>query len=93
MANVEFVMDDVVAEVEDGESLIQISRDNGSSIPFGCTNGVCGTCICKVVDGHNNLSEMGAREKNTLEMFGALDGDHRLACQCKVHGDVKLDNP
>lgn len=93
MVSVEFVMDDIVAEVEDGAKMVDVCKQNGSSVPFGCTNGVCGTCITKVVSGNNNLSSIGPREKQTLEMFGADDGDHRLLCQCTVHGDVTLDSP
>lgn len=93
MAKIEFVMDEVSVDVETGVKLLDVCRDVGSSIPFGCTNGVCGTCITKIIKGKENLSLMEAREKNTLEMFGALDGEHRLACQCRVNGDVTLDNP
>jgi ferredoxin len=93
MAKVNFVMDELSVEVLEGSRLLQIAKDSGSSIPFGCTNGVCGTCITKVVEGNDNLSAMELREQDTLEMFGADDGEHRLACQCRVNGDVTLDNP
>lgn len=94
MAKVEFVGDEIVSEVEEGSKLVDVAKESGSSLPFGCTNGVCGTCICKVVGGKENLSEMQpVPERQTLEMFGALDGEHRLACQCIVNGDVQLDNP
>lgn len=94
MPTVEFVMDDLVFDVDEGEKLVDAARRLGSSIPFGCTNGVCGTCITKIVSGGENLGSLdAARENNTLEMFGADDGNHRLACQCVVKGNVVLDNP
>lgn len=93
MVKVRFAMDDFEVEVKEGSRLVDVARDSGSSIPFGCTNGVCGTCLCKVEDGKEGLSEPSPREQQTLEMFGADDGEHRLACQCIVIGDVTLDNP
>ena len=86
-------MDDLTVEVADGEKMVDVAKQNGSSVPFGCTNGVCGTCITKIVSGNENLSAPGPRESQTLEMFGADGGEHRLLCQCTVHGDVTLDSP
>ena len=93
MAKVNFLMDSLEHDADAGEKMVDVCRDAGSSIPFGCTNGVCGTCITKVVSGMENLSEMEEHEKQTLEMFGALDGEHRLMCQCRLNGDVEVDNP
>lgn len=93
MARVDLRMDEMIVEVADGSKMIDVCKNNGSSVPFGCANGVCGTCITKIVSGNENLSSLGSREQQTLEMFGAGDGEHRLLCQCTVHGDVILDNP
>lgn len=93
MAKVTFDMDDVDFEVPVGEKLVDVARKAGSSVPFGCTNGICGTCIVRVTEGMSNLSEQDADEAMTLEMFGADEPEHRLACQCVVKGDVTLDNP
>ncbi len=93
MVRVEFVNDGIVCDVEKGAKLLDVARDNGSSVPFGCTNGICGTCVIKVLSKPESLSLISEREKQTLEMFGALDGKHRLACQCTVIDDVRIDNP
>lgn len=93
MAKVSFDMDGIETEVDEGENIVDVARQAGSSIPFGCTNGICGTCIVKVTEGADNLSQKDAEEELTLEMFGADKPEHRLACQCKVSGDVTLDNP
>lgn len=93
MAKVTFDMDGIETEVEEGEKLVDVARKAGSSIPFGCTNGICGTCIVTVTEGQDNLNEKDPDEEMTLEMFGADKPEHRLACQCKVSGDVKIDNP
>lgn len=93
MAKVSFEMDDIDYEAPEGAKLVDVCREAGSSIPFGCTNGICGTCIVRVTTGAANLSEQDAEEAMTLEMFGADEPEHRLACQCLVKGDVTLDNP
>lgn len=93
MAKIDFLMDDMTVDAADGAKMIDVCKQEGSSVPFGCSNGVCGTCITKIVSGNENLSAPTPRESQTLEMFGADDGSHRLLCQCTVHGDVKLDNP
>ncbi len=93
MAKVRFEMDGIEYDAADGAKLVDVCRDAGSSIPFGCTNGICGTCIVSVKNGSENLSPKDAEEGHTLEMFGAEEPEHRLACQCVVHGDVDLDNP
>jgi ferredoxin len=93
MAKIKFVMDDMEFEASEGEKLVDVCRKAGSSIPFGCTNGICGTCIVRVTSGMNTVSEKDPDEAMTLEMFGADDPEHRLACQCVVKGDITLDNP
>jgi len=93
MVSVEFLSDDIIVEVPEGSKMVDVARQNGASVPFGCANGVCGTCISKIVSGNENLSQPGPREQQTLEMFGADGGEHRLLCQCIVNGDVKVDNP
>lgn len=93
MAKISFEMDGITYETEPGQLLVDICREAGSSIPFGCTNGICGTCIISVLEGMDNLSEQEPDEEMTLEMFGADKPEHRLACQCRVDGDVTIDNP
>ena len=93
MAKVTFDMDGIDTDVDEGAELADVCREAGSSIPFGCTNGICGTCIVKVTEGADNLNEKDPEEELTLEMFGADKPEHRLACQCTVKGDITLDNP
>ena len=46
--------------------------------------------MVKVVDGADHLSKMDEDEKDFLETMAA-EPDERLACQCKVYGDVTLE--
>lgn len=63
------------------DSPIQESCEE-AGVPFACTEGVCGTCVIEVVDGHEHLSEFTQEEKDFL---GEQDRE-RLACQCKIRG-------
>ena len=55
-------------------------------IPFGCSDGHCGTCLIEVLEGEENLNGLNEREKNMY-----LDKKNRLACQSKIKkGKVKI---
>ena len=71
-------------EIEDNSSIKEQCRELG--IPFGCENGVCGTCQIEIESGEENLSDLNEQEKDM-----GLDKTHRLACQCKIkEGKVKI---
>lgn len=79
------------AQVEKGAELKEIAKEKGWPIAFGCGDGVCGVCIVKVTEGSENLSPIKEQEKQTLDIMGLNDGNHRLACQCKINGDVIIE--
>ena len=56
-----------------------------ADIPFGCQDGMCGTCVIDVLDGKENLGDLTQEEKDL-----GLNEEKRLACQCKVKGDAKI---
>lgn len=74
-----------------GQLLREVTQQNNWDIPYACENGICGTCIVKVSKGSENLSAMEEQEKMTLQALGVDDGEHRLACQCRVNGDVSIE--
>ncbi len=74
-------------EVEDDGSIAQVCEEAG--VPFACTEGVCGTCIVEVVEGHENLSEPTQAEIDFLGESGTKR--ERMCCQAKIkHGLVKI---
>ena len=82
MAKLQF--EDEIVEVEDGSFLKDAAEALG--VPFGCSSGVCGTCLCDVISGEENLSSHSDAE---LEMD--LKKTERLLCQCKIKsGLVKI---
>lgn len=81
--------DNLKLEVDNGVRLMQVCRDNVTSIPFGCREGNCGTCLIMVEEHPENLSPIGKKERDLLESIAGQPGE-RLACQCQVLGDVTV---
>ena len=88
MVKVEIVNENKKIEVKSGTSM-QEALD-GTGIIFGCTNGLCGVCIINVLEGMENISEKTKIEIEQLEFLNA-EKNQRLACQCKINGDVKIE--
>ena len=90
MPKVRVTTDDLEIDVNEGYALIDMCEDHDTSILFGCRDGACGACMVRVLEGSEHLSPMQDDEKDFLETMAA-EPDERLACQCKVYGDVKLE--
>ncbi len=90
MHKVTVTTDKNTIEVNDAYALIDMCEDHDTSILFGCRDGACGACMVKVLKGAEHLSPMKDDERDFLETMGAADNE-RLACQCKVFGDVTLE--
>ncbi|MEK7793876.1 MAG: 2Fe-2S iron-sulfur cluster-binding protein [Candidatus Hydrogenedentota bacterium] len=72
-------------ECPDGSRIYETCDELG--VPFGCTEGLCGTCICRVVEGMQNLKPLNEKEAD----MGLSEGQ-RLACQCvAVSGVIELE--
>ena len=90
MPKVTITTDDKTIEVADNYAMIDMCEEYETSILFGCRDGACGACMIRVLEGKENLSPMEDDEKDFLETMAA-EPDERLACQCKVKGDVKIE--
>ncbi len=74
-------------EVPDGSRIKDAADKLG--VPFGCREGICGTCKIEILEGSENLNELNEQE----EQMGDRDRNHRLACQCSIkNGIVKIKN-
>jgi ferredoxin len=77
-------------EVDADDTLVDATFRYDLPIRYRCERAVCATCLTEVLEGEENLSAPTEREKQTLKTI--LAKPHwRLACQCQVLGDVKLD--
>jgi len=74
-------------ELPNGGDIKKVCDEN-FGIPFGCEDGICGTCRIKVVEGANNLTPKNQKEEDMLPN----EPNERLACQCKINqGVVKIE--
>lgn len=68
----------------DGSDLIAACEE--MNYPFGCQDGKCGTCVCTVVSGNDNLESLSEKEQD----FGLEEGE-RLVCQLVIkEGTVEI---
>jgi ferredoxin len=77
-------------EVDYDDTLVDATFRYDLPIRYRCERAVCTTCMTEVLEGLENLSSPNERETKTLKTVGAA-ANYRLACQCSVYGDVKLD--
>ena len=90
MPKVHITTDDKIIEVPDDYQLIELCEEHDTSILFGCRDGACGACMIRVLEGAENISPMKDDERDFLETMAAEENE-RLACQCRVRGDVKIE--
>lgn len=56
-------------------------------IPFGCSSGICCSCMAEVIEGEENL-----HPKEGTEKLLGLPDNVRLCCQARIKGGrVKID--
>ncbi len=90
MPKVTIKTDDKTVEVLPGTNLIDMADQHDTSILFGCRDAACGACMIRVLEGKDNISKMDDNERDFLESMAARE-DERLACQCKINGDVTIE--
>ena len=61
-----------------------------AGLVFGCRAGMCGICVIEVQDGASNLSPCEDDEEMLLESLGHVEAGKRLACQCRLRGDITI---
>lgn len=89
MPTLTFSVDDSTYEIAAGTSLLEFCETTETPQDFGCQAGSCGTCVCVVSAGTENVNDPDDDELETLEMTTSVEGA-RLGCQLKIHGDVTI---
>lgn len=81
-------------EVEEGTTILDACLDHGVEVDHAC-GGVCAcsTCHIWVESGMENLNESEEDEEDRLEDAKGMNLKSRLACQCKLSGDVEITLP
>ena len=89
MPTITFSKNGQTLEVAAGSSYLEVCQDNDVPQDFGCTVGSCGTCVCVVSSGAENVSAASPDELDTIELCTDVEGA-RLGCQLKISGDVTI---
>lgn len=88
MAKITFTPSNKTEEVKDGSELRYVCEEK-FNVPFGCKDGICGTCRIRVIDGLKNLSPKNQKEEDLLPN----NPKERLACQSQIkNGILKIDD-
>lgn len=77
-------------ELKDGDNLSEKLTIHNSPILFGCRIGICGTCAVEVLETDSPLPERTRDEKEFLENMAPGQEKVRLACQIKIHTNMKI---
>jgi ferredoxin len=76
-------------ELKDDSPVAEECEKQG--IPFACTEGICGTCIVRILKGMENLSLPTQQE---IDFLGEEGTKHeRMMCQCRIkQGSVQISH-
>jgi 2Fe-2S ferredoxin len=78
-------------QVEVGANLMQSLLAAGLPVASSCNgDGVCSKCRITILQGHENISPIGALEQ-TLRDRNRIPREQRIACQSQVLGNITVD--
>lgn len=92
MPRVYFTEDDVSNDIPEHAKIMKACGEEGTSVEFGCRRGVCGTCLVTILSGIDSCESPTMAEQVLLEELKAKP-NQRLACQCKITGDIIVSVP
>nr|HEX4316178.1 2Fe-2S iron-sulfur cluster-binding protein [Kofleriaceae bacterium] len=82
---------DLVADVADGTSIFDAGARVSAGIDTACVGkGTCGLCRVRIVTGAEHLPPITDEERKHLGNVYHIT-KVRLACRCKVAGDVTVE--
>jgi ferredoxin len=81
---------DELVDLPKNSNLTALIEFNSSLISFGCRVGACGACVIEVLEGISNLTEANQSERDFLTILGYAESRYRLACQCRLQGDITI---
>jgi ferredoxin len=93
MAKITYIKNGTNTEVESDskdQSLLSIAQENCVEMDSACGgNGVCTTCLVKVIDGAEKMNAV--TEKEEIMGMDSENPEYRLGCQCTTDGDCTVE--
>jgi ferredoxin len=80
-----FIHSEKVCQVSAGSTLLDLAERNDVQIPYGCRQGLCGTCATRVLSG---TVQMDVEDGLTAEQKNA---GYVLPCVSRAEGTVVLE--
>jgi len=81
-------------EGDNGDSILDIALDNGIELHHNCgAVCACSTCHVYVEKGMESLPEISDKEEDFIDRAINPTLNSRLACQCKLNGDLVVIIP
>jgi ferredoxin, 2Fe-2S len=94
MPKVTFLPDNFDVDIEDGGTILEAAENFDIPLKHNCGGACnCGTCHVIIEEGGENISEMDPEEEDTLDRALEVTNESRLACQCRIKGDVVVTIP
>jgi 2Fe-2S ferredoxin len=84
----------LTVQAVEGETLLEVAHQNDIELHHNC-GGVCACTTCHVYidEGGDRLSEMEDKEEDYVDRAFQPRIESRLACQCRIFGDITLTIP
>jgi len=81
----------MLSSKDNSKSVLDIIHEQGIDWKFACgAKGRCTTCKIIVKKGEENIAEVNELERKFHET-GKLKSNERLACQCRISGDIEIE--
>ena len=85
IGTVEFSRSRITCDIPPGLTVLEVAETHGITIPYGCRQGQCGTCVTRLTGGSVRMeSEVGLSDE--LKAQGYV-----LPCVSRARGDLKLE--
>jgi len=86
MPKVTILPQNLSAEVDAGETLLEAGEKAGVEMEAGCFNCACGTCAAEIVSGMENLAPPSPEELDVLDQWNKDPEKFRLTCCVRITG-------
>jgi len=76
----------VIFDIEENETVLEAALRQGHNLPYGCRNGICGSCKAKIVSGYITYTDSLPEGISKKER----EQNYALLCQAKANSDLSI---